>query len=178
MRGFFTALALATSVGTTPSFALDLANAGAETRAHLEFEIGVDLVDHQKYLDATPHLETALKEFPDDTDILKYLGFSHRMIARNRTGTAHDAEIRIATTYYHRALDIEPNREDFLEFMGELYLEMDDPLAASAKLAELERRCAQGCVQYDELAASIASYRSATPGQITTPGQLGPAPTE
>ncbi len=92
--------------------------------------------------------------------------------------TAHDAEIRIANTHYHRALDIDPNRNDFLEFMGELYLEMDDPVSASAKLAELERRCPKGCAQYDDLAASIASYRPATPAQIAAPGQLGPAPTE
>ena len=105
------------------------------------FEIGTDLLAHrQKYLDATPHLETALQQFPDDTDILKYLGFAHRMIARQYSGTSHAGELRLSNTYYRRALDVDPNRRDFLEYMGELYLEMNDVAAAKEKLAALERR--------------------------------------
>lgn len=178
MRGFLTALTVAILAGTMPSFALDLASPGADTRARLNFDIGVDLVDHQKYDDATAHLENALTEWPDDPDILKYLGYAHRMIARHRIGTAHSAELRIANVYYSRALNVDPNRKDLLELMGELYLEMDDPAAASAKLSALERHCPKGCTQFDELNAAIAAYRPPAPAQVSAPGQTGPAPTE
>jgi tetratricopeptide (TPR) repeat protein len=178
MRGFLTAFIVAALASTTPSFALDLASPGADTRARLNFEIGVDLVDHQKYEEATAHLENALTEWPDDADILKYLGYAHRMIARHRVGTAHSAELRIANVYYGRALNVDPDRKDLLEFMGELYLEMDDPAAASAKLAALERHCPKSCAQFDELNAAIAAYRPPTPAQMSEPGQTGPAPTE
>jgi hypothetical protein len=90
------------------------------------------------------------------------------MIARHRTGTAHGSELRLANDYYIRALDINPRRKDFLEYMGQLYLEMDDLAAADAKLAALTRLCPNGCVQRDNLAMAIAAYRPAPP-PVATP---------
>jgi len=161
-------------VGSAPVLALDFANPGGEAHARNQLDIGVDLVQHGKYVDATPHLEAALQEFPDDIDILKYLGFAHRMIARERVGTAHTGEIRLANAYYIRALDIDPDNKDFLEYMGELYLEMDDPAGARAKMAALERRCPQGCAQRDALAHAIADYTPPPPAAVPAPGSLTP----
>jgi len=148
---------------TTPVLALDFASPKADQRARIQFDIGVDLVEHQKFDEATGPLEVALEQFPDDTSILTYLGFAHRMIARQRTGTAHMAELRLANDYYMRALDIDPRHRDFLEYMGQLYLEMDDPSAADAKLAALTRECPDGCVQRDNLATAIAAYKPTPP---------------
>ncbi|HWE05458.1 MAG TPA: hypothetical protein VG274_02040 [Rhizomicrobium sp.] len=161
-----------------PAAAIDFASPSADIRARNEFAIGVDLVNHHKYLDATPHLETALQQFPDDTDILKYLGFAHRMIARQYSGTSHAGELRLSNTYYRRALDVDPDRKDFLEYMGELYLEMDDVAAAREKLAALEKHCPNGCAEHDTLAAAIAAYRPPPPEAATTAGELAPTPTE
>ena len=171
-------LALAALLATaTSALAIDFASPGAERHARTEFDIGVDLVNHQKFADATAHLEIALQHFPDDTDILRYLGYAHRMIARERTGTAHDSELRLSNDYYHSALEVDPDQKDFIEYMGELYLEMGDPSAARAKLAELERHCADGCVERDELAASIAAYKPRPPVATEEQGALAPSPT-
>jgi tetratricopeptide (TPR) repeat protein len=170
--------AAALLVACVPAAAIDFASPGADIRARNEFAIGVDLVNHQKYLDATPHLETALEQFPDDTDILKYLGFAHRMIARQYSGTSHAGELRLSNTYYRRALDVDPDRKDFLEYMGELYLEMDDVTAAKEKLVALEKHCPNGCAEHDTLAAAIAAYRPPPPDTVPAPGELAPTPTE
>jgi Tfp pilus assembly protein PilF len=161
--------------GSAPVFAIDFADPSGETHARNQLDIGVDLVQHGKYVDATPHLESALQKFPDNVSILKYLAFAHRMIAKERVGTAHTGEIHLANAYYGRALDIDPNNTDLLEYMGELYLEMDDPAAARAKMAALERRCPQGCAQRDALAHAIADYTPPPPpAAIPPPGSLTP----
>ena len=160
--------------GSAPVFAIDFADPSGDKHASNQFDIGVDLVQHGKYVDATPHLEAALQQFPDDIDILKYLGFAHRMIAKDRTGMAHAGEIRLANAYYGRALDIDPNNKDFLEYMGQLYLEMDDTDAAHAKMAALEKRCPQGCAQRDALARAIADYVPPPPAAAPAPGSLTP----
>lgn len=161
-----------------PAHAIDFADPSGDRRARLEFDIGVDLVNHQKYVEAMPHLEAALQKFPDDVDILRYLGFSHRIIAKDRVGTAHDAEVRLANAYYKRALDVDPNRKEFLQYMGELYLEMDDPVSAHMKLDELRRRCPEGCRARDELAAAIAFYTPPPSPTVEQPAALPPTPAE
>lgn len=178
MRRLLLLIVAVTALCTGPALAINFADPNGDKHARIEFDIGVDLVKHQKFIDATPHLDAALQQFPDDTDILKYEGFAHRMIAKSYTGAAHDSELRLANTYYHRALDIDPDRKDFLEFMGELYLEMDDPQAARAKLAALVQQCPNGCAEHDRLAASLAVYRKRPPIAVSTPNALAPTPTE
>jgi len=43
-----------------------------------------------------------------------------------------------------------------------------------AKMAALERRCPQGCVQRDALAHAIADYVPPQPAAIAAPGALTP----
>jgi tetratricopeptide (TPR) repeat protein len=166
-RHFLSALASGLLLAT-PALAIDFASPHPDIHARNEFDIGVDLVQHQKFDEATEHLQVALQQYPHDLDILAYLGFAHRMIARHRTGTSHESELRLSNDYYMRALDLDPRRKDFLEYMGELYLEMDDPASADAKLAALTRVCPNGCVQRDTLATAIASYKPA-PSPVATP---------
>jgi len=172
MRKIFVIAITAWIVGAGPALAIDFADPNGDVHARNQFDIGVDLVRSGKYVDATPHLEAALAKFPDDISILKYLGFAHSMIARDRVGTSHGGELRLAGAYYGRALDIEPDNRDFLQYMGELYLQMDDLGAAHAKMAALERRCPKGCAQRDALAHAIADYVPPKPGTVPAPGSL------
>ena len=174
MQKIFAIAIAAWIMGGGPAFAIDFADPGGDVHARNQFEIGVDLVRNGKYVDATPYLEVALTKFPQDISILKYLGFAHSMIARDRVGTSHDGELRLAGAYYGRALDIDPNNRDFLQYMGELYLEMDDLGAAHAKMVALERRCPEGCAQRDALAHAIADYVPPKPSQLPPPGSLAP----
>ena len=179
MRAFILSAALTVSwlALATPASAFDLADPDGDTRARNEFAIGADLLQNGHYEEAERHLETALAKFHDDITILKYLAFIHRTIARHRVGTSHAGEIQLANTYYHRALDIDPDDRSLLEYMGEFYLELDDPGAAHAKMAELERLCPRGCPQRDTLAHSIADYVPPPPPPpvaLAPPEQLNP----
>lgn len=169
------AAAILLLASTSQAGAIASGGASEITHAREEFRIGVDLAQHGAYGDATAHLETALNEYPDDTDILIYLAFAHRMIARERTGTSHVGELRLANTYYRRALEANPTNRAFLEYMGELYLEMENPEAAREKLKRLDAECPEGCAEREMLARSIAAY--APPLATPAPGALSPDPT-
>ncbi len=154
-------LAIAVSallVSAIPASAMTSDSPSAWTHARNELDIGVDLIQHGKIEESLVHLDAALDQYPKDTDILKYLGYAHRMLAKHRTGTARDTELRLADDYYRRALDIDPNAKDFLEYMGEVYLQMDDLAAARGKLTALDGLCPAGCAQRDALAQAIAAY--------------------
>lgn len=162
-----------------PALAISTGTPAATAHARLERDIGVDLFKHGKYEQAAAYLEAALDEFPDDVGIMKYLASAHRMMARNRTGEAHNGELQLANSYYRRALDEDPNDKNVLEFLGELYLEMDDPDAAREKLKALDARCPKGCQQRDMLASSIAAYKPpASPVAQAKPEALEPNPTQ
>jgi tetratricopeptide (TPR) repeat protein len=178
MRKLLLPIVAASALFAGPAMAINFSDPSGDRHARIEFDIGVDLVTHQKYVASTPHLESALEQFPNDTDILGYLGFAHRMIAKSYTGSAHDAELRLSNEYYRRALNINPDRKDFLEYMGELYLEMDDPQAAKTQLAELKQYCPDGCPEHDRLATSIESYQPHPPVVLSDPNALPPQPAD
>jgi predicted Zn-dependent protease len=127
------------------------------------YSIGVDLIQHQKIVEAIPYLDAALNQFPDDVDLLAYLSYAHRRISELRIGTAHDTELRMADDYYQRVLDSDSDPRDLQVYLGELYLNLHDPKAAADELKVLDGLCPEGCKQRNTLAASLARY---TPGPV------------
>ena len=83
--------------GAQSVFAMDFSSPGTDTHARNQLNIGIDLVNHHKYADATAHLEIALQQYPDDVDILTYLGFAHRMIANDYLDSGVAAFFMIST---------------------------------------------------------------------------------
>jgi hypothetical protein len=147
----------------TPSSAIQGYSPADWNRARIEYRIGVDLIQHHQIVEALPHLEAALDQYPDDTPLLTYLSYAHRAVAKLRTGTAHDAELRMANAYYMRVVDNDCDPRDFQVYMGELYLQLHEPKAAAEELKVLEGLCPDGCTQRDALAASLASYAPPAP---------------
>jgi hypothetical protein len=146
------------------------------TKADNEYKIGVDLIQRHHIVEALPHLEAALNQYPDDTQILTYLSFAHREVAKLRTGTAHDTELRMATDYYIRVLNNDDDPRDFQAYMGELYLQLHDPKAAAEELKVLETLCPEGCAQRDALTASIAHYEPEAVVVVPAAEPLPPGP--
>ena len=122
------------------------------------YSIGVDLIHHQKIVEALPYLEAALNQYPDDVDLLVYLSYAHRRVAELRTGTSHATELRMAEDYYRRVLEIDSDPRDLQVYLGEFYLDLHDPKAAAEQLKVLEGLCPEGCKQRDMLSASLAHY--------------------
>jgi hypothetical protein len=61
-------------------------------------------------------------------------------------------------TYYTKALNKEPNHLGANEYMGELYLEMNDLPKAEERLAVLKSACGD-CDEYDDLEDEIDDYK-------------------
>jgi len=83
-------------------------------------EAGRKAVDAKDFKAALGHLTQAAKETPNDADVHNLLGYSYR----------HLGQLDKAMEHYRLALNINPNHRGAHEYMGELYLQMDQPANA------------------------------------------------
>jgi tetratricopeptide (TPR) repeat protein len=134
-----------------PRYAWLLSGAGNGAALYRD---AVRAINEGRYEAAIPALQGAQGAIGPHPDILNYLGFSHRKLARF-------AEAR---DYYGQALALDPDHLGANEYLGELYLELGDIESARRQLATLDRVCAFGCAEREDLARLIAiaeSVRSA-----------------
>ena len=109
-----------------------------------------ELIEADKFEAAIEMLQTALAENPDDPDLLNLLAYSQRKLGK------FDA----ALENYLKALEREPTHRGANEYLGELYLQMDQPEMAEQRLKVLDDDCFFGCREFDILQQAIADYRS------------------
>lgn len=106
-------------------------------------------IKSQDYKGAIPLLERVVAKEPKNADAFNYLGYAHRKLGDKEK----------AQTYYETALDIDPNHLGANEYMGELYLEMDNLPAAEGRMAVLDKVC-RNCAEKRELREAIEKYKS------------------
>jgi tetratricopeptide (TPR) repeat protein len=156
---------------TTPSFSMGGGGGGGGggyggsmggSATFDDYAVAVRLIKHEKYSDAIPHLLVALGDRPHSADILNYLGYSNRMLGQYPQSLA----------YYQRALTYDPDHKGVHEYLGELYLQMNDPASAQKELATLTTLCPSGCDERDTLTKAIAAY---TPAPATAAAPAAPA---
>lgn len=94
---------------------------------------------------------TPLLDKVQHADIYNLLGFSFRK----------SGDLKLAATYYAKALDFDADHKSALEYQGEMFVEQGDLDRAKANLAKLEKLCPSGCEERDDLAAAISG--AATP---------------
>lgn len=121
---------------------------GAYSNSSGKFDTTQSLIDSGDHAGAITELQRLLAESPDDADVLNLLGFTHR-----KEGMFDEA-----LQYYGRALDIDPEHRGALEYLGELYLQTDQPELAEAQLAKLSDLCTF-CRERRELRKAIEAYR-------------------
>ena len=141
------ALAVAPQARIDTATPLMFASAGGGDRA---YGAAVSLINQGRFQDAIDDLHRAQTSFGPHPDILTYLGFANRKLSR----------FDIAESYYRQALAIAPHHRGATEYYGELMVERGDLAGARLKLAELDRQCAFGCYESDELRRWIAAGRS------------------
>ena len=134
----------AIAFGSTDDSSASTSSPGAEELAKAEKKVKA-----QKYADAIPLLEKALKADPKNADALNYLGYSHRKLG-------HTDE---ALGFYQQALAINPKHRGANEYLGELYLEMKQLDKAEERLKVLSTAC-NGCEEYDELKEKVEAFKS------------------
>ena len=136
-------------------------NYGGSMMAHSidDYAVALRLVHHKNYAEAVPFLRRALQQRPNSADVLSYLGYSHQMLGDNEG----------ALDYYQRALANDPGHKGAHEFLGTLYLKLNQLGNARGQMSELTSLCRDGCVEKDALGRAIADYElaAATPATAT-----------
>ena len=108
------------------------------------------LIEDKKFDAAVGKLRAALREQPEDADLLNLLAFSQRNLER------YDE----ALENYLKALRIDPDHRGANEYLGELYLQLGQLERARERLKVLDEECFFGCDEYDELEEAIENYIS------------------
>ena len=124
-----------------PSAALErgsLLFAAAGDQAYVQ---AVSLINEKRYDEALASLNAARAAFGPHPDILTYQGYTWR-----KKGQFDRAE-----DYYKQALAIAPDHRGATEYYGELKVERGDTAGAKQMLAKLDRICAYGCAEAEEL---------------------------
>jgi tetratricopeptide (TPR) repeat protein len=98
------------------------------------------LIDQKEYAQAIPLLQQSIQQKGEYADALNLLGYANAM------------------TYYTKALNKEPNHLGANEYMGELYLEMNQLPKAQERLAILKSACGS-CEAYQDLEGQINDYK-------------------
>jgi len=101
----------------------------------------VALINERRYDEALAELDAAQAAFGPHPDILTYQGYAWR-----RKGALDRAE-----AYYRQALAVAPDHRGATEYYGELKVERGDLAGARVMLARLDRICAFGCAEAEEL---------------------------
>ncbi|MEP2988454.1 MAG: tetratricopeptide repeat protein [Parasphingorhabdus sp.] len=110
----------------------------------------VSLINEGQYEAALLELDEAGKTFGPHPDVLTYIGFANRKMKR----------FDIAEEYYQRALNVAPNHLGAIEYYGELKVERGDLTGAQHHLVRLEKLCAFGCYEAEELRRWIIEAKS------------------
>jgi len=124
-----------------PSAALEqgsLLFAAAGDRAYVQ---AVSLINEKRYDEALASLDAARVAFGPHPDVLTYQGYTWRK----------KGQFDRAAEYYEQALQLAPNHRGATEYYGELKVERGDRAGAQAMLARLDRICAYGCAEAEEL---------------------------
>lgn len=101
----------------------------------------VSLINDRRYDAALASLARAEAVFGPHPDIITYQGYAWR-----KKGDYDRAE-----RYYRQALAIAPDHRGATEYYGELKVERGDLAGAKLLLARLDRMCAYGCAEAEEL---------------------------
>lgn len=109
----------------------------------------VALVDAENYDQAINELDAFISDESDNADAWNYLGYSQRNI-----GLLDDSLVS-----YKKALKLDRKHLGAHEYIGELYLTMNDAKAAKKHLKKLRRYCGD-CEQYQDLAEAIEKFEA------------------
>jgi len=109
-------------------------------------------IEAKDYKGAVGYLTKAVQELPNDADAHSMLGYAYR-----KSGVFDKS-----MEHYQRALKLDSNHRYAHEYLGELYLDMNQPDNAEKQLAALKKACPfiGKCEEYEDLKKAIDSYKA------------------
>ena len=148
-------LALAASLaGGTGAFAAGAGSGGSSPDEDDALREARTLISEERYEEALGKLEEVVMSDEDDADAWNLVGFAYRKLEQYEP----------AMEGYARALAIDPRHTEAIEYLGELYLALDDLARAEEQLARLGGICGSGCEEYEELKEAVEEYKAAQGG--------------
>ena len=109
-------------------------------------------IEAKDFKSAVGHLTKAVQDEPNNADAHSMLGYSYRKLGTFDKSMEH----------YQRALKIDTSHRSAREYLGELYLDMNQVANAEKELATLKKACPffGKCEEYDDLKEAIEKYKS------------------
>ena len=113
---------------------------------------GRKAIETKDYKAAVGHLTKAVQESPNDADAHSMLGYSYRKLGTFDKSMEH----------YQKALKIDSSHRSAHEYLGELYLDMNQPANAEKQLQALKKACPffGKCEEYDDLREAIEKHKA------------------
>ena len=108
-------------------------------------------IARKDYSLAISELNAVLSKKPEHADAWNLLGYSSRK----------SGDFKTAEAAYTKALKIDPKHTQAMEYMGEMYLTLNQPAKAEELLARLNKLCSFNCVDRDLLKVAIKKYKAA-----------------
>ncbi len=112
-----------------------------------KLEDAQEAIAAENYPRAIKYLKKAEKQDRYDADIQNLLGYSYRKLG----------DFDRSKTHYDKALRLDPNHLGAHEYMGELYLKLDQPQEAQRMLKRLKVLCGS-CEEYQQLKTAYDGY--------------------
>jgi tetratricopeptide (TPR) repeat protein len=113
-----------------------------------EFRQGLKAIRFKDFRAGADLMAKAAELSPQDPDVFNFLGYSLRKLG----------DLDTAVKQYRRALELDPKHKGALEYLGEAYLQLNQPEEAKKNLALLDKICWLGCEEYRDLKSAIAEY--------------------
>jgi len=120
------------------------------TSTNTELKAAESAINRKEYKKAIVELNKILAEKPNHADAWNLLGFSARK----------SGDFKTAKTAYTKALSINPKHTRAMEYMGEMYLSLNQPAKAEELLSQLEKLCSYNCKDRDLLRSAIKKYKA------------------
>ena len=109
-------------------------------------------IEAKDFKSAVGHLTKAVQEEPKNADAHSMLGYSYRKVGTFDKSMEH----------YQTALKIDSGHRSAHEYLGELYLDMNQPDNAEKQLAALKKACPffGKCEEFEDLKKAIDAYKA------------------
>ena len=109
-------------------------------------------IEAKDFKAAVGYLTKAVQEEPKNSDAHNFLGYSYRKVGTFDKSMEH----------YQTALKLDSNNRSAHEYLGELYLDMNQPDNAEKQLASLKKACPffGKCEEFDDLKKAIDAYKA------------------
>jgi len=152
MKSLLWVLALVLSLALLQTQVLADLPAPKSTPESANIAAGRKAIEAKDYKAAVGYLTKAVQEEPNNADAQNMLGYSYRKV-----GTFDKS-----MDSYQRALKIDANNRSAHEYLGELYLDMNQPDNAEKQLVVLKKACPffGKCEEYDDLKEAIEKYKT------------------